>query len=61
MRLYVFPSPLNLQVCGFNNFWNFMLMGCHDCMQTFAKNDLPKQHRIVKDGDMMTQDHNPDR
>lgn len=29
--------------------------------QTFAKNDLPKQHRVVKDGDMMTMDHNPER
>ncbi|SMQ45751.1 unnamed protein product [Zymoseptoria tritici ST99CH_1A5] len=28
---------------------------------TFAKTDLPKQHRIVKEGDMMTMDHNPDR
>ncbi|TKA28684.1 hypothetical protein B0A50_03011 [Salinomyces thailandicus] len=27
---------------------------------TFAKNDLPKQHRVVKDGDMMTMDHNPE-
>jgi hypothetical protein len=30
-------------------------------LQTFAKTDLPKSHRVVKEGDMMTQDHNPDR
>jgi hypothetical protein len=29
--------------------------------QTFAKTDLPKEHRVVKEGDMMTQDHKPDR
>ncbi|KAK4984300.1 hypothetical protein LTR66_007849 [Elasticomyces elasticus] len=28
---------------------------------TFAKKDLPKSHRVVKEGDMMTMDHNPDR
>ncbi|KAF7189774.1 hypothetical protein HII31_08881 [Pseudocercospora fuligena] len=28
---------------------------------TFAKTDLPKQHRVVKEGDMMTMDHNPER
>ncbi|KXL49430.1 hypothetical protein M433DRAFT_62265 [Acidomyces richmondensis BFW] len=28
---------------------------------TFAKKDLPKEHRIVKEGDMMTMDHKPDR
>nr|OQO20511.1 hypothetical protein B0A51_10888 [Rachicladosporium sp. CCFEE 5018] len=28
---------------------------------TFAKTELPQQHRVVKEGDMMTQDHNPDR
>ncbi|KAI6794119.1 hypothetical protein KC363_g4989 [Hortaea werneckii] len=28
---------------------------------TFAKTDLPKQHRMVKEGDMMTMDHNPER
>ncbi|GAB7363917.1 hypothetical protein MBLNU230_g4480t1 [Neophaeotheca triangularis] len=28
---------------------------------TFAKTDLPKEHRIVKEGDMMTMDHKPDR
>jgi len=26
---------------------------------TFAKRDLPEQHRVVKEGDMMTMDHNP--
>lgn len=30
-------------------------------LQTFAKTDLPKQHRMVKEGDMMTMDHNPER
>ncbi|KAF2762033.1 hypothetical protein EJ05DRAFT_507628 [Pseudovirgaria hyperparasitica] len=28
---------------------------------TFAKKDLPETHRVVKEGDMMTMDHNPDR
>lgn len=28
---------------------------------TFAKKDLPSEHRIVKEGDMMTADHKPDR
>ncbi|CZT16663.1 uncharacterized protein RCC_02498 [Ramularia collo-cygni] len=28
---------------------------------TFAKTELPKQHRIVKEGDMMTMDHVADR
>jgi len=28
---------------------------------TFAKKDLPQQHRVVKEGDMTTMDHNPDR
>ncbi|KAL1304229.1 hypothetical protein AAFC00_000649 [Neodothiora populina] len=28
---------------------------------TFAKKDLPEQHRIVKEGDMMSMDHKPDR
>lgn len=28
---------------------------------TFAKSDLPKETRVVKDGDMMTMDHKPDR
>ncbi|CAK4032064.1 Hypothetical predicted protein [Lecanosticta acicola] len=30
--------------------------------QTFAKTDLPQQHRVLKgDDQMMTMDHNPDR
>jgi len=29
--------------------------------QTFAKSELPQSHRVVKSGDMMTMDHNPDR
>ncbi|KIW06727.1 uncharacterized protein PV09_02421 [Verruconis gallopava] len=28
---------------------------------TFARKDLPSEHRIVKEGDMMTMDHKPDR
>ncbi|EMF17970.1 uncharacterized protein SEPMUDRAFT_146861 [Sphaerulina musiva SO2202] len=28
---------------------------------TFAKTDLPEQHRVVKPGDMTTMDHNPNR
>lgn len=29
--------------------------------QTFAKQDLPKEHRVVQPGSMMTMDHKPDR
>ncbi len=28
---------------------------------TFAKKDLPKEHRVVKDGDMLSMDHKSDR
>merc|ERR1711915_1012559 len=28
---------------------------------TFAKTDLPKEHRVIKEGDFSTQDHKPDR
>jgi hypothetical protein len=28
---------------------------------TFAKKDLPSEHRVVKEGDMTTMDHKPDR
>ncbi|KAL1586924.1 hypothetical protein WHR41_04170 [Cladosporium halotolerans] len=28
---------------------------------TFAKTDLPKEHRVIKEGDMSTMDHKPDR
>lgn len=31
------------------------------CGQTFAKTDLPKEHRVLKEGDMSTMDHKPDR
>ena len=27
----------------------------------FAKSELPSGHRVVKEGDMMTMDHKPDR
>jgi hypothetical protein len=30
-------------------------------VQTFAKTDLPKEHRVLKEGDMSTMDHKPDR
>ncbi|KAJ9630578.1 hypothetical protein H2203_001101 [Taxawa tesnikishii (nom. ined.)] len=32
----------------------------HDQM-TFAKKDLPKQHRVIEEGGMSTMDFNPDR
>ncbi|KAL8799221.1 MAG: hypothetical protein Q9182_006055 [Xanthomendoza sp. 2 TL-2023] len=28
---------------------------------TFAKSELPKEHRIVEPGAMLSQEHNPDR
>ncbi|KIX95655.1 uncharacterized protein Z520_08775 [Fonsecaea multimorphosa CBS 102226] len=28
---------------------------------SFAKKDLPQNHRVVEEGGMMTMDHNPDR
>lgn len=30
-------------------------------MQTFAKNDLPKEHRVLQPDSMKTMDHKPDR
>lgn len=32
----------------------------HIC-KSFAKTELPKDHRIVEPGAMLSQDHNPDR
>lgn len=29
--------------------------------QTFSRKELPKDHRIVEEGSMTAQDHNPDR
>ena len=29
--------------------------------QTFAKTELPSEHRVVKEGDFTTMDHKPDR
>ncbi|TKA62638.1 hypothetical protein B0A49_06485 [Cryomyces minteri] len=48
-----------------NSQWQNQLMGkklgdSSDNM-TFAKKDLPKEHRVVREGDMMTMDHKPDR
>jgi len=45
--------------------WQSKLMGKklgdnHDEI-TFAKSDLPKQHRVIQPGSMSTMDHNPDR
>ncbi|KAI9655372.1 MAG: hypothetical protein M1821_005519 [Bathelium mastoideum] len=28
---------------------------------TFAKSELPQEHRILKEGDITTRDHKPDR
>ena len=42
-------------------FWLFFLLTHYPHLQTFAKKDLPEKHRVVKEGDMMTMDHNPDR
>ena len=48
---------MDLNVRGANR-----MRGFSKCfLQTFAKTDLPKQHRMVKEGDMMTMDHNPER
>lgn len=30
-------------------------------LQSFAKGDLPKEHRVIEPGSMMTQDFNKDR
>jgi len=30
-------------------------------VQTFAKTELPKEHRVVKEGDMVSLDHKPER
>ncbi|KAK8193099.1 hypothetical protein HDK77DRAFT_438578 [Phyllosticta capitalensis] len=47
------------------NDWEEKLLGkkigdSHDNV-TFAKQDLPEEHRIVKAGEMVTQDHKPER
>jgi len=48
-----------------NEEWSHKLMGkkLGDASDevTFAKRDLPEQHRVVNEGDMMTMDHNPNR
>jgi len=49
--------------CG--NDWTSKLMGKklgdqHDQM-TFAKNDLPKEHRVLRPGTMWTADYVPER
>ncbi|KAF1817116.1 hypothetical protein P152DRAFT_453718 [Eremomyces bilateralis CBS 781.70] len=45
--------------------WNHKLMGKKIGEESneifFAKKDLPSEHRVVKEGDMMTMDHKPDR
>ncbi|OCK80338.1 hypothetical protein K432DRAFT_47400 [Lepidopterella palustris CBS 459.81] len=30
-------------------------------VMTFAKSQLPKEHRVIKEGDLATMDHKPDR
>ncbi|KAK7536005.1 uncharacterized protein J3D65DRAFT_627071 [Phyllosticta citribraziliensis] len=45
--------------------WEEKLLGkkigdAHDNV-TFAKQDLPEEHRIIKQGEMVTQDHKPER
>ena len=30
-------------------------------VQSFAKKDLPKEHRVVEHGSVVAMDHNPDR
>src|SRR5947207_9142794 len=42
-------------------FWLPFLLTHYPHLQTFAKKDLPEIHRVVKEGDMLTMDHNPDR
>ncbi|KAK6005281.1 hypothetical protein QM012_008060 [Aureobasidium pullulans] len=36
-------------------------LGDSNDTMTFAKKDLPQQHRVIKGDSMMTMDHNPDR
>ncbi|KAK8196807.1 hypothetical protein M8818_006974 [Zalaria obscura] len=36
-------------------------LGDQSDQMTFAKKDLPQQHRVIKEGDMSTQDFNQDR
>jgi len=50
---------------GKTNDWMNKLMGkkigeSSDEM-TFAKSDLPEKHRVIKNGDMMTMDHDANR
>ena len=48
--------------CGFNSSyerlkWLRILIN----IKSFAKQDLPKEHRVLEPGAMTTQDYNPDR
>lgn len=51
------PDPL-LPSC---NHFGLHRIGTNNAKQTFAKTDLPKEHRVLKEGDMSTMDHKPDR
>lgn len=43
------------------NHFGLHRIGTNKVAQTFAKTDLPKEHRVLKEGDMSTMDHKPDR
>ena len=61
----VVPGINNTSGGADNQSWINKLMGkkigdSHS-ENSFAKKDLPKEHRVLGDGDMATMDHKPDR
>lgn len=49
----LYPYPCLCRTCGFGR--------CADTRQTFAKQDLPQEHRVLKPDSMSTADFKPDR
>jgi len=60
----VIPGITN-KSAGSSEDWQNKLMGkkIGDASDeiTFAKKDLPKEHRVLKEGDMASMDHKPER
>jgi hypothetical protein len=49
----IYPIPCACRTCTVRH--------CADKGQTFAKQDLPKEHRVLQPGSMSTMDHRPER
>jgi hypothetical protein len=59
------PGINNTSSSGSTDSWMSKLMGKtlgdNHSETNFAKKDLPQNHRVVGEGDMLTMDHKPDR